>query len=250
MLNTADFVVVTTDYIKQFYHNHYGVPLENIIAVPNLLPKWWFGDRYDPDAKLDQFRRNKAKPRVGIVSSLSHYNVDNVRQDASGRAVRQRKRPDGTVVWVREDGIEVNEADTNYITDDIDEIIDCIRSTVDDFQWVFFGFCPPKLQDLVHKKKIEVHSGIAILNYPSVFHNLKLQAVVAPIKDMEFNRCKSHIKYMEAAALGVPLLASDSLPYSRVMPREQLFSSSQQLREMLVKLKFSSAGAYRQCVED
>ena len=27
MLNISDFVVVTTDYIKNYYHNKYGVPL-------------------------------------------------------------------------------------------------------------------------------------------------------------------------------------------------------------------------------
>ena len=96
MLNTADFVTVTTDYIKKFYHEHYGVPLENIIAVPNLLPKWWFGDRYDIDAKLKQFGTFKAKPRIGIVSSLSHYNVDNVMEDKNDLATRKKKKPDGT----------------------------------------------------------------------------------------------------------------------------------------------------------
>lgn len=105
-------------------------------------------------------------------------------------------------------------------------MLECIRSTVDDVQWVFFGYCPPKLQDLVAKHKIEVHGGVAILNYPSMLENLQLQAIVAPIKDMEFNRCKSHIKYMECAALGVPLFASDYLPYSRVMPKQQLFTTS------------------------
>lgn len=53
MLNAADFVVVTTEHIKQFYHDHYGVPIENILAVPNFLPRWWFGDKYDPKAKLE-----------------------------------------------------------------------------------------------------------------------------------------------------------------------------------------------------
>jgi len=52
MLNAADFVTVTTDYIKQFYHKHYNVPLEKIISIPNLLPKYLFGDRYDLDKKL------------------------------------------------------------------------------------------------------------------------------------------------------------------------------------------------------
>ena len=53
MLNAADFVTVTTDYIKNFYHKHYGVPLDRIIAVPNLLPRYLFGDRYDLDKKIE-----------------------------------------------------------------------------------------------------------------------------------------------------------------------------------------------------
>lgn len=249
MLNSADFVKVTTDYLKQFYHNEYGVPLENIIALPNLLPKYLFGDRYDPEKKLDQFRKFKSKPRIGIVSSLSHYNVDNVRQDADGKAVRSSKKPDGTEVWQNEAGQEVDAASAQYITDDLDEILDCIRSTVNDFQWVFFGYCPPKLSDLVKSKKIEVHGGTPIMNYASILEQLKLQAIVAPIKDMEFNRCKSFIKYMEAAAVGVPLFASDYLPYNRMMPKEQLFTTGDQLKQMLMKFKFQSAGVYSDMIE-
>ena len=133
MLNTADFVTVTTDYIKDFYHKHYGVPLENIIAIPNLLPKWWFGDKYDPEAKLKQFSKNKTKPRIGIVSSLSHYNIDNVMEDKNGLAARKKTKPDGTDVWINEHGNEVPEADLTKITDDFDDIAECVRSTVKDF---------------------------------------------------------------------------------------------------------------------
>lgn len=249
MLNAADFIVTTTDYIKNFYHKHYGVPIENIIAAPNLLPKWWFGDRYDVDKKIEQFKKFKAKPRIGIVSSLSHYNIDNVREDINGKAVRKQKKEDGTEVWINEDKIEISEAETKIITDDIDEILDCIRSTVNDVQWVFFGYCPDKLKDLVDSKKIEVHGGVPILNYPSKLENLQLQAIVAPIKDMEFNRCKSHIKYMECAALGVPLFASNYLPYNRVMPQSQLFSTGDELKKMILDLKFKSVGAYKNIIE-
>lgn len=249
MLCTADFVVTTTDYIKNFYHKHYGVPLENIIAAPNLLPKWWFGDRYDLDKKAEQFKRFKARPRIGIVSSLSHYNIEDVRQDANGKAVRKQKRPDGTEYWESEDKKVISEEDTIRITDDIDEILSCIRETANDVQWVFFGYCPPVLNDLVAKNKIEVHRGVDILNYPSVLDNLQLQAIVAPIKDIEFNRCKSHIKFMECAAIGVPLFASDYLPYSRVMPKQQLFTTGEQLKKMLLELKFKSVGAYKGIIE-
>lgn len=119
MLNAADLVVVTTEYIKQYYNKKYGVPLSNIVAVPNLLPKWWFGDRYDPERKLDQFKRLKAKPRIGIVSSLSHYNIDNVRTTKDGKACRIDKVGDQEI-WKNQDGQEVKFEDTEIITDDLD----------------------------------------------------------------------------------------------------------------------------------
>ena len=113
MLNVADFVVVTTQYIKNYYNRKYGVPLENILAVPNLLPKWWFGDRYDPDRKDQQFKRFKAKPRIGIVSSLSHYNIDNVRVSKDGKACRLVKDGQtGTETWKDQDGNQVSFEDT------------------------------------------------------------------------------------------------------------------------------------------
>lgn len=107
MLNAADFVTVTTDHIKQLYHDLYGVPLENIIAVPNLLPRYLFGGKYDNERKTDQFRKNKAKPRIGIVSSLSHYNVDGVRVSADGKACRKIKKPDGSEAWIVEGKYEI-----------------------------------------------------------------------------------------------------------------------------------------------
>ena len=251
MLNAADLVVVTTEYIKNYYHTKYGVPLSNIIAAPNLLPKWWFGDRYDPDKKVAQFSKFKAKPRIGIVSSLSHYNVDNVRVTKDGKACRLVKdETNKTEVWKDQDGNEVRYEDTEVITDDLDQIVDVIRGTVDDFQWVFFGYAPPKLKDLIDKRKIEYHGGVPILNYPSMIERLQLQVVVAPIKDMEFNRCKSHIKFLECCASGIPLFASNLLPYSGVMRREFLFDDGNELREKLMKLKFSSAGVYRKIIEE
>ena len=254
MLNVADMVTVTTDYIKQAYHDYYGVPLDRIVAVPNMLPKYLFGDRYHPDLKVQQFQKFKNKPRIGIVSSLSHYNITDARKDKDGFACRKHedRNPDGTVTvkWFNQNNVEIPESETTVIEDDFDIIIDCIRKTVNDFQWVVFGYAPPKLQDLIRSGKIEVHGGSPIMNYPSVFDNLGLQAVVAPILDIEFNRCKSFIKYMECAALGVPLFASAYVPYTRVMPERQLFKDGDDLKEKLLNLKFSSSGAYRKMVEN
>lgn len=162
MLNAADFVTVTTDHLREVYHDLYEVPTENIITVPNLLPHSLFGDKYDIDQKVDQFRKNKNKPRVGIVSSLSHYNVDSVREDSAGYVCRKDKLPTGEEIWKNERGEVVPFEQTREIADDIEAVLDCIRDTVNDYQWVFFGFCPPKLNDLAQSKKIEVVPGVPI----------------------------------------------------------------------------------------
>lgn len=250
MLNVSDLVVVTTEYIKHYYNRKYGVPLSNIVAAPNLLPKWWFGDRYDPQRKVEQFKKFKAKPRIGIVSSLSHYNIDNVRVSKDGKACRLHKdEKTNTETWKNQDGVEVKFEETEIITDDLDQIVDMIRNTVKDFQWVFFGYAPPKLKDLIESNKIEYHPGVPILNYPSVLENLHLQAVVAPIKDMEFNRCKSHIKFLECCASGIPLFASNSIPYSNVMDREFLFDDADELKCKLTKLKFQNPNIYGRIIQ-
>ena len=250
MLNNADFVIVTTDYLKEIYHDLYDVPLDHIIALPNLLPKYLFGDRYDPQKKISEFKSLKNKPRIGIVSSLSHFNIDNVREDANGLCVREEKQKDGTSKWINEEGKEVKFEETHKITDDFDDICDCVRSTVNDFQWVCFGYCPPQIKDLADKGKVEVHQGCAIYGYPSKLENLHLQAIVAPIKKIPFNYSKSFIKYMECAAIGVPLFATNCLPYDRVMPKNQLFDTSDDLKQKLLKLKFDSVGIYQKMIEN
>lgn len=251
MLSAADFITVTTDYLKEVYHDIYGVPLENIIALPNLLPKYLFGDRYEPNKKVKQFEKNKQKRklRIGIVSSLSHFNIDGVRIDENCKVCRSNKLPDGSEKWLNEDNQEVPPERTQKILDDFDEIAQVIRDTVNDFQYVCFGYCPPQIQDLANAGKIEVHGGSPIMGYPSVLENLQLQAIIAPVAKTTFNRCKSFIKTMEAAAIGVPLFATNCLPYSRVMSREQLFDDAKDLRKKLEWFRCISSEGYRSMIE-
>jgi hypothetical protein len=47
ILDACDIITVTTDYIKDAYHKSYNIPLDKIIALPNMLPRYLFGDRFD-----------------------------------------------------------------------------------------------------------------------------------------------------------------------------------------------------------
>lgn len=87
------------------------------------------------------------------------------------------------------------------------------------------------------------------MNYPSKLENLQLQAIVAPISKTTFNFSKSFIKTMEAAAIGVPLFATNCLPYCRVMDREMLFDTGAELKEKLLKFKMLSPERYGDIIE-
>ena len=247
MLNSADFVIVTTNYLREYYVRKYNVDRNNIIAIPNLLPRWWFGDKFDLQKSLDDRNAVKAKPRIGIVSSLSHYNFQHARKTADGEVVKLDEKSN---VWKTQDGKVVDEKLTQPINDDIDEIIDTVESTVDDFKWIFFGCCPDRLKPYLDKKKIEVYGTTSILNYPSMLKRLKLQAVVAPLVKSEFNFCKSPIKFLECCAIGVPLYATRCIPYTTVMDDSMLFDNADELKEKLIKLKFLSNGAYKNIIEN
>ena len=67
------------------------------------------------------------------MSSLSHYNIDNVMEDKNGLASRMKKKPDGSEVWINEIGEEVSFEELHKITDDFDDITKCVRDTVNDF---------------------------------------------------------------------------------------------------------------------
>lgn len=96
-----------------------------------------------------------------------------------GRAVRSKVVGKGEtgkdiIKWFNEENMEIPESETKIIEDDMDTILDCVMNTVNDFQWVFFGYCPPKLKELARKKKIEVYGCVPIMNYASTMDRLQL----------------------------------------------------------------------------
>ena len=145
--------------------------------------------------------------------------------------------------------MKVKDSQGNLVKDDLDEIKQVVLDTLDDFQWVIIGFVPDDMKKLVEDKKIQCYRMVPITAYPALLEHIQLQAVVAPIQKNEFNRCKSPIKFLECCALGVPLFATDSVPYSGVMPNDFLFNSPEELKEKLMKLKFGSAGVYKKIIE-
>jgi len=181
ILNYSDFIVVTTEILRDYYVKEFAIPAEKFLIIPNYMPRWWPGEAYHVGDRMETYHKFKKKPRIGITSSTSHFDVNNLN-----------------------DGV-----------DDFSHVNDFIRSTVDKYQWVFIGTVPVQLRDLVLDQKIELHQGSDILNYLRELRDKKLNCIVAPLQDNIFNRCKSNIKLIESWSLGIPIVAQNLPLYSK-----------------------------------
>jgi GT2 family glycosyltransferase len=78
----------------------------------------------------------------------------------------------------------------------------------DEVTWVFFGMAPedPPIE-------IEFHEGVPATLYLDKMASLDLDLMLAPLADNPFNRCKSNLRLIEAAAIGAAIIAQDLMPY-------------------------------------
>ncbi len=199
IINLVDEVTVTCDFMRKLYQEKTGQ--EKITVVPNFIPNGWMGQLFNPNARRRAYEENKRKPRILYTGSGAHYDVDN---KTGGK-------------------------------DDLSEVRDFIRQTVNKYQWIFVGAFPPQLQDLVQQRKIEFYPWQTLLRYPQFISNLNAQLMVAPLQVNDFNRAKSDIKYIEACILGIPCLCQDMETYSNT-PLNLRFSNINEFEEKIAKI--------------
>jgi glycosyltransferase involved in cell wall biosynthesis len=97
---------------------------------------------------------------------------------------------------------------------DLMEIIDVVRATADEVDWVFFGMCPEELRPLIK----EFHPPVPLDDYPAKLASLNLDLAVAPLEDVPFNHAKSHLRLLEYGVLGFPVICTDITPYRGAYP--------------------------------
>jgi GT2 family glycosyltransferase/glycosyltransferase involved in cell wall biosynthesis len=91
---------------------------------------------------------------------------------------------------------------------DLAEIIDVVKATANEVQWVFLGMCPNEIKPLV-----EFHPPVPLDEYPAKLASLNLDLAVAPLEDVPFNHAKSHLRLLEYGILGYPVICTDITPY-------------------------------------
>jgi glycosyltransferase involved in cell wall biosynthesis len=204
IMNLCDEITVTCPFMKEYYENKTGHKC--VTVIPNFPPKFWIGNHYDPKWISDAYDQYKRKPRILYAGSGAHFDVENrVGQD-----------------------------------DDFMHVNKIIADTVDEFQWVFLGAYPLPLRHLVQAGKIEFQPWANLYNYGEKIKNLRVNMMVAPLKDNNFNRSKSDLKLIEANAFGIPIACQNLCTYEDAPFK---FDSGEEMMEV-VRDVLSKKGRY------
>jgi GT2 family glycosyltransferase/2-polyprenyl-3-methyl-5-hydroxy-6-metoxy-1,4-benzoquinol methylase len=97
---------------------------------------------------------------------------------------------------------------------DLEMIVDVVRETAGEVDWVFMGMCPETLRPLIR----EYHDGVAFDFYPKKMAGLNLDLAIAPLESNPFNEAKSNLRILEYGVLGYPVICSDIFPYQGDFP--------------------------------
>lgn len=195
ILDMCDEVTVTCEFMKDYFDEKMGVKKSTVI--PNYLLKWWFDRYYNLDKLVKNFEKNKKKPIVSIFASGTHVDVIN----RTGQK------------------------------DDFEMVVPAIIKARKDFKWKFYGSYPLPLKPFIDRGEIEFHEWAPLPEFPGAMAASDTQVTFAALQDNNFNRAKSNIKLLEAAALGIPCICPDMVTYKDA------------------KLKYSNGSEFIDCIK-
>ncbi len=93
---------------------------------------------------------------------------------------------------------------------DLALIVELVKATAEEVDWVFFGMCLEELKPYIK----EEHSFVLDFDaYPKKLASLNLDIALAPLEAHPFNEAKSNLRILEYGALGLPVICSDIYPY-------------------------------------
>jgi len=94
---------------------------------------------------------------------------------------------------------------------DLEILLPLIKALEGQVEWVFMGMKPRNVQ-------CEFHPGVPFEMYPEKLASLNLDLALVPLEINQFNECKSNLRLLEIGTCGVPIIATDIVPYRCDLP--------------------------------
>ncbi|NWK77243.1 glycosyltransferase [Aquitalea sp. LB_tupeE] len=92
---------------------------------------------------------------------------------------------------------------------DLSLIIDVVKQTADEVEWVFMGMCLPEMRPYI----AEEHPCVSFQEYPEKMASLNLDLAIAPLEINPFNESKSNLRLLEYGVMRWPVICTDIYPY-------------------------------------
>jgi glycosyltransferase involved in cell wall biosynthesis len=104
------------------------------------------------------------------------------------------------------------------------DAVDAVLSERKDVRLVILGFLSPVLYKYIQrpswKGKVEFLEFRDPETYFRLMKFIRAEVALAPLKNNVFNNSKSDLKFLEYSVMGIPTVASNTLPYSDVIEHE------------------------------
>ena len=183
-LKYFDCGIVTTEFLADYLHKHHN--FWNTVIVPNVADK----------AIYHNERKNFFRPKPIVVSA------------GAGQHLMEPLpiSPQTPVGIVGDRG------------DYCGEWVEWLRSKVKDIDLQYFMGVPYFLDE--YREFIQLRPWTYTSLYSAELNSIRPDIIIAPLKNNDFNRAKSSLKFVEAAACGAVLMGSDfpNGPYEMIHP--------------------------------
>jgi glycosyltransferase involved in cell wall biosynthesis len=181
-LKEADAITVSTEYLKKLYYQYN----KNIYVLQNCIDFELYEDSFLTLREISrQEHKQKGEIWLGWAGSNTHLPDLNVAKDAVIQILREF--PQVKLALGGWDGT-FKDKDGNLVAQQLNP-------------W----------KDIPAERKIAIPWATEMKHYPKMLTNFDIG--IAPLENNDFNRAKSNIKFLEYAACGVPVIASDVEPY-------------------------------------
>lgn len=175
-IQACDAVTVTNHYLKENIARFYDGP---IYILPNYVDFNWYGEL----TKL-LVKRATNEIRIGWFGSKGHYEDLVMVTNALKRVLE--KYPQAKFIYTGSGGMSSDRPSTQV------------------------GWGEDFFKDIPRGRR-EFYKGIDPELWPTKLRHIDLDIGLAPLIDDAFNHCKSHIKWMEYACVGVPAVVSPTV---------------------------------------
>lgn len=94
---------------------------------------------------------------------------------------------------------------------DLEIIVEVVKATAHEVDWIFMGMTIPELKPYVK----EEYRFVPYAEYPKKLASLNLDLAIAPLEINEFNEAKSNLRLLEYGVMGWPIICTDIYPYQQ-----------------------------------